>query len=119
MPNSTYPPSGRRERRLAREARRSDWDPAARRYFVYRLLDADGDCLYIGRSCAPLNRLRDHHASGAEWPTRVVQVDAVGPFTWNEVVKREYEAIVDERPPHNVMGVTRGGWRKPSIAVAL
>lgn len=91
--------------RRTRRQRRPPLDPSLRRYFVYRLTDASGGCLYVGRSCTPLSRLKAHHATEADWPTGVVQVEAWGPYTWDEAVRRERLAIEAEQPPFNTMFV--------------
>lgn len=93
--------------RRRRKPRRESIDPGAVRYYVYRLRDAAGHILYIGRSCDPLARLKGHHATGAEWPSRVVQIEGHGPYTWDEAVRRERQEILRERPPHNIDGVTK------------
>lgn len=90
-----------------RKVQRPPIDPDARRYYIYRLYDATGALLYIGRSCRPLQRLKGHHASGADWPKAVVQIDAEGVYAWDEAVQRERQAILSERPRHNIDGVTK------------
>lgn len=92
------------------------FDPDAKRYYVYRLIDAEGQVLYIGRSCDPLGRLKAHHAArGIDWPSRVVQIEGDGPYTWAEVVKAERDAIMAERPPHNKEFVLTKTYRPPSL----
>lgn len=91
------------------------FDPDEKRYYVYRLLDAAGDVLYIGRSCDPLARLKQHHASGADWPSRVVQIEGTGPYTWAEVVKEERDAIMAARPPFNKEFVANKTYRPPPL----
>lgn len=69
--------------------------------YVYRLYDGAGDAVYIGRSSQPMKRLREHHATGAEWAPRVVGIDVWGPFNFADVLRLEREAITRERPPGN------------------
>jgi predicted GIY-YIG superfamily endonuclease len=85
--------------------RRPDLDLTEVRYFIYWLYDADGQVVYIGRSCDPISRLRAHHTTGAEWAPRVVQIEWRGPFTWPEACKRERDAIDRAQPPGNRMYV--------------
>lgn len=93
-----------------------EFDPEAKRYYVYRLIDADGGVLYIGRSCDPLGRLKSHHATrGIDWPSRVVQIEGVGPYNWAEVIRAERDAIMAERPPFNKDFVVRKTHRPPTL----
>ena len=101
-----------------RKAPRQEIDPKAERYYVYRLYAADGQLLYIGRSYDPLQRLRSHHASAADWPAKVVEIEGHGPYTWDEAVRREREEILRKRPPHNIDGVTKKTNRKVPLLKA-
>lgn len=92
---------------------RPDLDREAVRYFVYRLLDAAGLPLYIGRSCNVAARLRAHHASATatygqefelakrEWFFDVRSLSMVGPFTWDGAVARERSEIERHQPRGN------------------
>lgn len=83
--------------------------------YVYRLLDAAGQAVYIGRSVDPLARLKMHHATGAEWAASVVGIEAWGPFHWDDVVRLERDAIMRERPPGNKEFVIRNTYRAPVL----
>jgi hypothetical protein len=102
-----YGLKGRHRRGHRKHTAEAAFDPAERRHYVYRLFDAAGDAVYIGRSQAPMDRLRAHHAAGAEWAPRVVGIEAWGPYTWADVLRREREAITAARPPGNKDFVTR------------
>lgn len=81
------------------------------RYFVYFLLDADGEPVYIGRSCDVANRIRAHHATiehqgvpeshKATWLHDCRSVTMVGPFTWDEAERRERAEIEKHQPRAN------------------
>lgn len=94
---------------------RTPLDPDAQRYHVYHLYDATGALLYVGRSCAPLARLKAHHAK-AEWASRVVEIEGHGPYAWAEAVQRERADILRMKPPHNIDGVIRNTGRKVEVA---
>lgn len=87
--------------RRRRKPVRSNDHMSARVTYIYRLTDAAGEVLYIGRSVNPLDRLKAHHRTGAEWASRAVGVEAWGPFHWEDAVRLEREAITAERPPGN------------------
>lgn len=86
---------------------------AAKRYFVYQLLGADGTPIYIGRSCNVAARIRAH-VSDAEhqfsaaatrkalWLIDVRSVTMCGPFTWDEAVKEERRQIEENQPWGNL-----------------
>lgn len=108
--------AARKARRIMRDLNRQQRDPNERRYHVYRCIDAAGEVLYIGRSCNPLARLRQHHATrGIDWPSRVVQIEGYGPFTWDEVVREERDAIMAARPPFNKDFVVTKTYRNPPL----
>jgi predicted GIY-YIG superfamily endonuclease len=97
---------------MGKPFKRSIPDPEARRYFVYTLTDADGDPVYVGRSCNVGERIRAHYsetenpytAAGkakAIWLPDVRSVSMVGPFTWDEAVKEEGRQIRSKRPRGN------------------
>lgn len=117
MDESTARP--RRRRRHHREYGKTakPFDPDEKRYHVYRLYDAAGQLLYIGRSFDPLMRLRTHHAN-TEWASKVVAMDGHGPYTWDEVVRREREEILTKRPAHNIDGVLKNTGRTFARVVA-
>lgn len=98
-----------------RPGARPDIDREARRYYIYRLTAADGACLYIGRSCQPLTRLRQHHGL-TDWASSVVGIDAWGPYVWREACDRERDAVYLYKPQHNRMFVTSHTYRQPKTA---
>lgn len=86
-----------------------------RRFFVYFLSDARGELLYIGRSCQPVQRLKDHIAEASNpdtmealrkalWIADVRRVDMVGPFHFGEAAIRERELIRFAQPYGNLNG---------------
>lgn len=93
-------------RRYVRQSPPRTYDPGELRYFVYRLSDAEGRALYVGRSDNPEGRLRTHRAS-TDWAKAVVLLETWGPYTWADVVTKERERIEAEQPLHNRMHVAR------------
>lgn len=85
-------------------------DMAARRYFVYLMWSVEGDLLYIGRSRDPVKRLQEHRGwdgfrrrNGADgWAGQVAEIDAWGPYTWDQAKRHERAAIRRMRPLHNI-----------------
>lgn len=94
--------------RYRRPRENAVYDSPERRVYVYRLNNAAGDCLYIGRSVDPVARLRAH-LSNTTWASQVMEVEANGPHSWAESVVLERESIKREQPPHNIMHTPR--WR--------
>lgn len=104
-----------------RRRRRSKADSphylAGRRFMVYRLLDATGTPLYVGRSCDVRKRIKAHHAEASapdvahdryrkrDWFFDVRDVSMRGPFTWEEAVRVEREEIERHQPLGNRDGV--------------
>jgi len=95
-----------------RRTPRAELDPAAARYFVYSLLDAEGAPVYIGRSCNVANRIRAHYSDAthpndpnaavkAEWLRDVRSLSMVGPFTWGGAVAEERRQIERSQPRGN------------------
>lgn len=99
-----------------RKPRRAPLDPTVRRFYLYSLTDADGEPVYIGRSCDPVARLRAHHSSGAWWTPEVVGMDVWGPYTWGRAVEVEAEVIRRERPRGNRMYVETASARPVRLA---
>lgn len=95
------------------KVQRPEIDRSAKRYFVYRLLDAEGSPVYIGRSCNVAARIRAHHSDAVHpyaeanvgarksWIFDVRAVDMVGPFTWDEAVRIERDQIERQQPRGN------------------
>lgn len=75
-----------------------------REFFVYLIGDADGDVLYIGRSCRPEQRWRNHlQRKAATWTTRAARFKKLGPFYYPEAFVLERELIELHEPVGNVM----------------
>lgn len=84
-----------------------------RRFFVYFLSAADGELLYVGRSCQPVQRLKSHISEASSpdtmeatrkalWLADVRRVDMIGPFFFGEAVIRERELIRLAEPYGNI-----------------
>lgn len=88
---------------------RPDLDRSAVRHFVYRLHDASGSVLYVGRSCNVAQRIRAHMSEAcldstkairkALWLGDVRTVSMFGPFGWDDAV-REERAEIERLQPH-------------------
>lgn len=66
---------------------------------VYRLLNADGKCIYIGFTTSPLNRWQAH--SRKHWWGEVAAIYYVREFRSRRALEVEREDIRAERPPRN------------------
>jgi predicted GIY-YIG superfamily endonuclease len=62
--------------------------------WVYVVYDADGSCLYVGRTNHPAGRFAGHKRK-AEWWTRAVRV------TWKQFDDPEARLIEELRPEFN------------------
>jgi hypothetical protein len=72
---------------------------------VYRFFDADSRLLYVGITCNPKMRFRDHQRLSHWWPAQQsVTVDWKD--TRGEALAEEAAAILAEDPLHNVIGAT-------------
>jgi excinuclease UvrABC nuclease subunit len=89
-------------------------DHAAVRHFVYRLHGADGDVIYVGRSCEVAKRIRAHKYAGKAWLTDVRSVSMFGPMSWDEAVAAERREIARLQPPGNVALTVRD--HRPFVA---
>lgn len=78
--------------------RAADFYP--RDHYVYRLFAADGRLLYVGASVNLRARQRDH--SRKPWWGDVDRWQVQGPFTRTVALDREREAIISEKPTHNI-----------------
>lgn len=89
-----------------------------RRFFVYFLSGADGELLYVGRSCRPVQRIKAHIAEASSpdtmestrkalWLSDVRRVDMIGPFHFGEATIRERELIRFAQPYGNINGNPR------------
>lgn len=100
---------------------RPEIDREAVRYFIYRLHDAEGQVLYVGRSCNVTQRLRSHYSDTqhpmpelnrkAEWFFRSRSVSMVGPFTWGEACRVERAEIEAHQPVGNRQFTKAHGYR--------
>lgn len=90
--------------------RRSVSSPPARlhklpkdRYFVYRLMDAFGELVYIGSTRDPNGRVASHRK---RWGASVVATAVTVEYPSAEtMLAAERKAIAKERPPLNIAGV--------------
>lgn len=86
--------------RRRRRARRQPLDRTDQRYFVYRLYDSAGICIYIGRSCDVQARLRAHIRT-TDWAITIASLDMTGPYSWDQAVLVEGAQIKEHQPLHN------------------
>lgn len=111
--------------RSRRRRPRPPIDREALRYFVYRLHDAEGRVLYVGRSSNPAGRIREHHreatadylptaARKALWFVDVRSVSMTGPYTWDGAIVRERDEIERFQPSGNIDLTARD--RRPAVA---
>jgi predicted GIY-YIG superfamily endonuclease len=69
---------------------------------MYRHFAADGALLYVGISCKPITRLKQHeHDSG--WASEIVRVEIERFETRQAALDAERAAIKKEKPKHNVV----------------
>ncbi len=67
---------------------------------VYRFIDVDGECIYIGVTESPLNRWQAHRARKPWW-SEVAAIYYVAGLNKRVAWSLEREAILDERPKYN------------------
>lgn len=91
------------------------------RYFVYTLIDAGGEPVYVGRSHNVRQRLANHasvamaHPHGTKaWVLDVRHISLAGPFDWDQAVKEERAAIERLQPRANRSLTARD--RRPAVA---
>lgn len=90
-------------------------DREAVRYFVYRLHDASGAVIYVGRSCDVARRIRAHASYPVRsWITDARDVSMFGPMTWDEAVRAERAEIGRLQPRGNEALTTRD--HRPGVA---
>lgn len=87
----------------------TDMDTTIREHFVYRVYDAAGSLLYVGRTKRPNLRWAEHIKSGAPWVTAAARFRVVGPLPYAPAHQLEQRVIRTERPLHNIYGL-RGGF---------
>lgn len=80
--------------------------------YVYRLFDTSGGLLYIGMSANPELRIKSH--SSKSWGARISGATLEGPYPRSECERVEHDAILAERPAHNV--ASKFGLRAVEIA---
>lgn len=71
-----------------------------RSHFVYRLWDAEGRLLYVGRSRRPVDRMREHKVDGRPMHM-VARIAAQGPYPYEQAKALERQAIRTEDPAWN------------------
>lgn len=79
-------------------------EPPRRPTDLYRFYDSQGTLLYVGISLGAAQRASQHRADKEWWP-QVARMDVqhLGNVTRPEAEAIERQAIVDERPKHNVV----------------
>lgn len=76
-------------------------------YFVYTLLDADGEPVYIGRTSKVARRIYQHSREAlrnefkASWFYRARSVAMAGPFSYDIAMRVERDLIDERRPVGN------------------
>lgn len=92
------------------------------RYFIYTLLDANGEAVYVGRSCNVAARIKAHHGNIGHpfyvrtkreplWLLEVRSLTLLGPFTWDEACRVERREIERHQPRGNRMYTKAHGYR--------
>lgn len=72
-------------------------------HYVYDLLDADGDLLYVGYTTDPFKRLDTHRRSGTGGGDRIADLRVVSTHdTRADGLRAEADRIRDLKPPVNV-----------------
>lgn len=97
----------------------SSTDLETPRYFVYRLHDAAGRILYIGRSCNVAGRIKSHAEDARKpWMKDARRVSMVGPFNWQGAVDTERDEIETHQPVGNIAHTERDHRRAVADRVA-
>lgn len=105
----------------ASQTPRRDIDREASRYFIYRVLDAAGEPIYIGRSCDVRARLRSHYSEATHphspaareaksWIFDARSLSMLGPFTWGQACGVERAEIEQHQPRGNRMHTKAHGY---------
>lgn len=71
-------------------------------HVLYRFYDAAGQLLYVGITCNPPQRFREHRDS-KDWWTEIGQITLCHYRNRTELTKAETRAIQDEHPLHNIV----------------
>ena len=79
---------------------------------LYRHFAANGDLLYVGISCKPITRLKQHEHDSC-WAAEIARVDVQQFATRGEALAAERAAIKAEKPKHNIVHA-RGECSKPA-----
>jgi predicted GIY-YIG superfamily endonuclease len=69
---------------------------------LYRHFSATGELLYVGISCKPITRLKQHEHD-ASWAAQITRVEIEKFADRAAALQAERDAIKKERPKHNVM----------------
>lgn len=67
---------------------------------VYRLLNADAECIYIGYTSSPLNRLQAH-LSGKPWADEIAAIYYAAGMTERQARDVETAEIRLDKPKYN------------------
>jgi predicted GIY-YIG superfamily endonuclease len=79
-----------------------------REHDLYRFFDEHGDLLYVGISYSAVQRMAQHAADKSWWAdVASTTIEKLGVITRAEALDIEREAIVSERPIHNVVHNTK------------
>jgi predicted GIY-YIG superfamily endonuclease len=76
------------------------WEDRAAEHYVYRLLDANGQALYVGMTWDLNSRLESHQAK--PWAWQIARVDVTRHAGRLAAMAVEREEIVRLLPAHNV-----------------
>jgi hypothetical protein len=90
-----------------------------REHFVYTVLDAEGECLYVGRTAFPGEfglRWNNHRRTNPEMVAEAAHFRLMGPYTFPVAVRVEIEQQLLRRPRY---GVIRATHRARAIAQRL
>lgn len=74
----------------------------ARRCEVYRHFDANGALLYVGMGWSTLARLMRGHRKQSHWFDQIARIEIERFPTREAAYKAEWDAIVKEKPRHNL-----------------
>lgn len=85
------------------------------RAWVYRLWNACGNCLYVGKTVAVNPWMRIQHHKRKPWWGEVARIDCVEVYDASRLARVEYRQIRELDPKYNVMG--KGPWAEPAAVI--
>lgn len=74
---------------------------------LYRHFDENGVLLYLGISISTMTRLRGHKSS-SHWFNKIERIQIERFPTREEAERAEFQAIVNEKPLHNIRSISKG-----------